>query len=379
MKVLFMTNLPSPYRRLFFAELGKKCDLTVIYERKSARDRNKKWVAKKEETYNEIFLHSVKIGDDNSISFEILKHLSQKKYDVYVISTYNTFTSMIAISYLRAKKIAYYHSTDGGFISEESRIKYSIKKHFISSADKWLSTGANSTDYLCHYGAKREKVFVYPFTSLTEADIESAKGFTREDKFSLRKILGIREERVLLTVGRFSYQDGYGKGYDILLAAAERIDPQIGIYIVGDEPTDEFVRWKDERRLDNIHYVGFKEKDELTCYYVAADAFILLTRGDVWGLVINEAMSFGLPVITTYQCNAGEELIRDGENGYLIDAGDVVAAAKAIENVFSSEIGLIRMSKNAIVAVSKYSIENMSDVYMKVFTGGGGMEKDTKY
>ena len=53
---------------------------------------------------------------------------------------------------------------------------------------------------------------------------------------------------------------------------------------------------------------------------MASDLFVLPTREDIWGLVINEAMSFGLPIITTRKCIAGTELITDGENGYLLEA-----------------------------------------------------------
>ena len=75
--------------------------------------------------------------------------------------------------------------------------------------------------------------------------------------------------------------------------------------IVGDEPTQEFIEMKNNMKLDNIVFVGFKTKKELKDYYIAADVFCLQTRGDVWGLVVNEAMAYGLPIITTDKCVAG--------------------------------------------------------------------------
>lgn len=370
MKVLFLVNLPAPYRRLFFSELGKKCDLTVIYERASARDRNKKWAEEKNGNYKEIFLKGKKIGDDNSLSLEIIKYLKKGKYDRIVVGMYSTFTAMIAITYLQIKQIPFYLSTDGGFVSEESNIKYHIKHHFIGAASHWLSTGANATDYLVHYGANRNKVSVYPFTSLTKDDLNSAKRYLATDKKKLRNKLGMTEEKILLSVGRFTYEGGYGKGYDTLLKVAERLDNTIGIYIVGDEPTEEFIQWKEQKNLKYVHFIGFKEKKELALFYAAADAFILLTKGDVWGLVINEAMSFALPIITTLQCNAGTELVRNGENGYLVNAGDVDATERAINSVFASPKQILKMSKKSLENIQIYSIENMAETHANLFWRG---------
>ena len=60
-----------------------------------------------------------------------------------------------------------------------------------------------------------------------------------------------------------------------------------------------------ENDLTNVHFVGFKTKEQLEDYYRAADLFVLPTREDIWGLVVAEAMAYGLGVITTNRCNAG--------------------------------------------------------------------------
>lgn len=116
-KVLFLTNVPSPYRVDFFCELGKQTELTVIYERKSASDRNKNWISKSEKTYKEVFLDGLKISNDNSFCINIIKYLNLG-YDYIIIGMYSTFTAMIAIEYLKKKKIPFIISTDRWFFKE---------------------------------------------------------------------------------------------------------------------------------------------------------------------------------------------------------------------------------------------------------------------
>ena len=118
MKVLFLTNLPSPYRVKFFSELGNLCELTVLYERKSASDRDDKWKVKSDNTFTEIFLHGKTIDTDNSFCPEVLKYLSSD-YDVIVIGMYSTYTAMLAMLWMKLCRIPYYISIDGGFIVEE--------------------------------------------------------------------------------------------------------------------------------------------------------------------------------------------------------------------------------------------------------------------
>ena len=64
--------------------------------------------------------------------------------------------------------------------------------------------------------------------------------------------------------------------------------------------------------------------------YVASDAFALLSSRETWGVVVNEAAATGLPLVLSDRVGAAPDLLRDGENGYLVPAGDVAAAAHAL-------------------------------------------------
>ena len=80
----------------------------------------------------------------------------------------------------------------------------------------------------------------------------------------------------------------------------------------------EYINYISEHQLTNVFFFDFMNKELLFKYYQISDLFVLPTREDIWGLVINEAMANGLPIITTDKCVAGKELIND--NGYIISS-----------------------------------------------------------
>ena len=129
---------------------------------------------------------------------------------------------------------------------------------------------------------------------------------------------------------------------------------------MGGNPIDEYIALKENLKLDNVHFVGFKSKEELKEYYKAADVFVLPTRGDVWGLVINEAMACGLPVITTDRCIAGLELVKNGNNGYIVPVDDVSELTEKINQTLANEDECKKMGQNSISVIRDYTIENMA-------------------
>lgn len=360
MKVLFLTNIPSPYRIDYFNELGKLCDLTVIYERKSANNRDKKWINKTNKiNYKEIYLKSIKIGNESSLSVEQITILKKEKFDVIVISGYSSLTAMITISYLSINKIPFIMSCDGGLISNDNKIKYMLKTFFIKKARMWLSTGDETTKYLVHYGAKKEDIRVYPFTSVRNQDICKEK--INKDYYKTK--LGLKEKKVVISIGQFIYR----KGFDLLIKASDEIDDDIGIYIIGGEITEEYKKIMERSCKSNIHFLNFMPKDELSDYYKAADLFILPTREDIWGLVINEAMAYGLPIITTDKCVAGKELVKNDFNGYIIKANSYKDIPIKINSILSNDELMKKMSTNSLKLISNYTIEEMANSNYKYF------------
>ena len=260
----------------------------------------------------------------------------------------------------------YWVEYDGGLDKSDPLPRKLLKKFLLKGAAGHLTTCDEHIRYLEGLGIERKRIHKYPFTSIHEEEIIQHE-ISAEEKESHRKKLDITEEKVIISVGRFNYLDGEGKGFDLLFKIAEVTDPDTGIYIIGDSPTERFVQWKQEKALDHVHFVPFMEKKALLEYYYAADLLILLTRGDVWGLVINEAMACGLPVITTDRCVAGIEMVRNGENGYIVPANTWQEPLERIREYFDSSVSTKAMSIQCVRTAKEYTIERMALRHMEIF------------
>ena len=104
-------------------------------------------------------------------------------------------------------------------------------------------------------------------------------------------------------------------------------------------------------------------------YYKAADLFVFPTREDIWGLVVNEAMANGLPIITTNKCVAGLELVKEGENGYIVPVEDEEALYQKIILLLSDDDKQELFANNSLRNIRKYSVEAMAVAHMKALYG----------
>lgn len=365
MKILFVTNYPSPYRVEFFNQLGNLVDLTVLFEEdvSEQKHRDKNWFNTNYSNFNPVFLQSKTIFG-KKLSLQVKKYVCDKKYDLIIMTNYTTLTSAYAIRLMKREKIKFAIEIDGGMAKDGTGVKEKIKYMLMSSASWWISSGVKADEYLLKYGARKEAIYRYSFSSLKSEDIQQySQKEQNEAKDLLKKKLGINQDVMVLAIGQFVY----GKGFDILIEAVSKVNYECGVYIVGGEPTEEYLKLLKQYNLNNIYFEGFKCKEILKEYYQAADIFVFPTRKDIWGLVINEAMAFGLPVITTNQCVAGIELIEENKNGYIVEVENKDQLSDKLNYLLNNKKVRESMGEESLKKIKNYTIENMVIEHMKIF------------
>lgn len=363
MKVLFTTCFISPYRADFFNELGKTCDLTVIAEEPMEKQthRNAKWFT---DTFENFKLEYLKPHYIRNKVFcpDIVSYVKNGGFDLVVVGGCSTLTEIYSLIQLKNKGPVLLMNSDGVMETQASAWKKRLKRYLYNRPDCLLSTGAYTTAYFETLGVAREKVALYPFTSLREADL-AERPATEREKQELRQRLNIPEQQMVISVGRFIPS----KGYDVMLEACQGFPKSTGVYIIGGKASREYEALKEKLGLSQVHFVDFQTKEELANYYRAADLFALPTRTDVWGLVVNEAMGQGLPVVTTDHCGAGLELIEEGVEGYVVPVDDAPAMSKAMMRILSDPQRRESMSRKSLSRIRHYTIEQMARRHMEIF------------
>jgi glycosyltransferase involved in cell wall biosynthesis len=105
-------------------------------------------------------------------------------------------------------------------------------------------------------------------------------------------------------------------------------------------------------------------EEELAQRYVEADVFALLSRHETWGVVVNEAAASGLPLVLSDRVGAAHDLLRDGENGYLVPADDVSAAADALSRLAADEDLRRRMGERSQELVRAWTYDASAEAFV---------------
>ena len=362
MKVFYLFNHPAPYKIDFYNELGKQCDLTVVLSRDQEKGRNNIFYSKKAENFHLELAHGIPVGTYNCISSFPAKYLKRhlNEFDVIVINGYATFAEMKCIRLLRRKKTPYIIEINGGIIAKrESFFKKWLKRHYIKGADLYLAPDENSKKYLIYYGAKESKVFLYPYSSVHRKEMLKSP-LTQKEKTAIREQYKLPEGTLYSTCGFFYPR----KNFIRLIELFSKLNDSSHLLIVGEGEEKEAMEKKIEELSikDRVTITPFLKHEELLRLLSATDAFLFLTKEDIYGHVIIEAMSQGLPVVSSSFANAASRLIKDGENGYIVNPEDEETTIEAFRKVLSPDLG-----QKAIDIASSFVIEEEADFHIRFF------------
>ena len=298
-----------------------------------------------------------------ALCLSVIKYIKKREYDSIIVANPFTPTGMIAIQYMKMLGIRYYTEGDGGFPGKKHFVKDLIKQYIYHNAVGYFSTSQKHDECFLEHGVKPEKLIRYPFSSVFERDVLSQIPSDKEKK-ERKKALGIQEDKIVVAVGQMIPR----KGFDILLKAWVAENKNFGLYLIGGKPTDEYIRIVEQNDLHSVHFLDFKSREELLNYYKAAELFVLPTREDVWGLVINEAMACGLPIISTNRCNAALEMIRDGVNGFIINCNDVELLTEKIKLIMSDDTLREKMAIESLCVAHDFTLEKMAERHIAVLS-----------
>ena len=353
-KVLIVFNHPAPYKVRLFNELSNYFEMHVIFERDSAKDRNKDFYFENKHNFISHKVQGIHLGKENFISRGIIKHIKETKYDLIIMNGYSTFAEMKTINFLKRKRIPYVLYINGGRIPKsETFLKKTIKTHFIKNAKAYLSPDEISNRYLVHYGAKRSLIFNYPYSTVFESEILKSK----PNKKSLRNALNIKYEKFLVSSGQLIKR----KNYLCLVNEWKNMPEKYGLFIFGDGPQrKEIEKLIADKKIKNVELKGFLPRVEMFKYFSCADAFIFPSKEDIYGHVINEALAQGIPVVSSKQVNSALKLVEKQKTGVLLESvnsKEILNAINELSKVDTFDYCTKKAKENSIELMVKKHVE----------------------
>ena len=227
-------------------------------------------------------------------------------------------------------------------------------KWFYSHVDAFCYIGEEARRHLLERGIPEEKLFFSPY-SVDSTLFEAQRRMY--DRGERRADLGLTEDCFTFL---FSGKLIPRKDPLILLEALRRLHrhEQVALIVLGDGPLKtQVVKLGSDLLGSRFLFRGFVNQSQLGQYFLAADAFVLPSNVETWGLVVNEAMHFGLPVIVSDQVGCHRDLVIEGKTGLIFQSGDAQALSFALQHLMQDTAEAKRMGRNAQQHIRLYSTE----------------------
>lgn len=237
------------------------------------------------------------------------------------------------------------------------RLKRAVLTRLFRHVSGFLTIGRYNADFYRDYGVAEDRMLSVPYAVDNDFFSKQARQLLSQ-KRDLRQKLGIPEDLpVVLFCGKLT---PVKRPMDLLeaFARATADHPALLVY-VGDGPLrPQLESYVERHHLKHIYLMGFRNQTELPRFYALADVFVLPSGFEPWGLVVNEAMCFGLPVIVSDQVGAGGDLVQHGTNGLIFPAGDVAALAQALGQVLHDPASREQMGSASRSRIEDWSFES---------------------
>jgi glycosyltransferase involved in cell wall biosynthesis len=374
MRVAFLTNIVSPYRKPVFDELAATPGWDFRIFVNAANEFDRQWkvdtseldiveprtisirrrvVSREPVPFEQVLTMHVPVG--------LWSALRRFRPDV-VISHELGPRSMVAAAYCRLHCVPLviwaYQSRIS--VTQGHPVRRLVRRQLLKSAYPVVGMGAQAREVLETLGVPADDVVDAP----NAADMATLCR-RRDDPQAPRRVESIRKRigagrKLAVVVGRLVPL----KGTDSILEAWRQLEPRVRdgwrLVFVGDGPLRELVQQAEDR---GVVLAGHVPTDEMADWYQAADLHVFPSLGDVWGLVVNEAMACGTPTLCSIHAGCSDDLIEHGRDGLVFDPTAPDAAAALGDALQRRD--LTELAAGARETVARFTIKGLADGFRR--------------
>ncbi|MGL4463609.1 MAG: glycosyltransferase family 4 protein [Planctomycetia bacterium] len=373
-RIAIVTGAPAPYREPVFAELAARANVDVKVFYCSPGHDDVAWSRPTgdgslngvdDDGVDREFLPNLTPAKNSRLPFvgyanpAVVSGLKKFQPSYVVVYGYNQLTHWLAFRWCKRAGVPFALRSDSNVhldhgTSLQTRLRRCLVRRVVRRAAGVLAVGSANADYWRSYGATERQIFSAPY-AVDNARVAAAAGARSVDADGLVR---------LLYVGRLIPR----KRVDLLVEAFNRlsVDRPVSLTVVGDGPERaklEGMQTESARR--RTQWIGREPNDAALARYGAADLFVLPSQYEPWGLVVNEAMAGGLPVVAHRHCGAALDLVDDGRTGRLLDELSVDALTSTLAPLVDDPGTLKAMGVAARERVRRWSFAATVDGFLE--------------
>ncbi len=352
-RLVILTEIIAPYRIPVFNVLARRAglDLHVIFLAETD-EATRQWRVYKNEicfSYRVLPSWRWRAGKNSFlINRGLWSALNKVNPQVIVCGGYSYPASWEALLWARRRRVAFVlwsesncHDARRGRPSVES-----LKAFFLRHCDGFVVPGKSASAYLSSLGSPANLISTAP-NAVDNALFATHAANARAQATAFRNKLKL-PPRFILFSGRLVPEKGV---FDLLEAYAKLesgLRSQVGLVFAGDGVSrNELAQQSKRIHPGLVCFTGFAQREDLAAVYALADALVLPTHTDAWGLVVNEAMACALPIIVTSVAGCSADLVEDGWNGYVVPPRDSEELRAAIASLLRQPELKQRMSAHS--------------------------------
>ena len=291
----------------------------------------------------------------------LFKYILKEPSKVIVVNGWTYFSVLLTIitARLAGKKVwlraenplhhEYYKSKKVIFL-KRIILQYGLFK----MVDKFLYIGSKNKEFFKFYGATEDQLIFTPY-SVNNSFFNKQYIEYRKHKEELLQELNLPlNKKVILFSGKYINQK---RPLDLIKSFKDMKYKDAVLVMVGEgELRKEMEIYIRERKIENVILTGFVNQSAISKYYSVADVFVMCSGiPETWGLSVNEAMNFAVPVIVSKTCGCSFDLVVEGKNGFTFNEGDLEALTSYLDRSLTNEAFLKNAGTMSKEIISKYN------------------------
>jgi glycosyltransferase involved in cell wall biosynthesis len=386
--MIFFLSHPIQYVSPLLRELVLKVKLQVYYyggkeESKFDKGFGQKvqWDIPLLEGYESAFLKnsssakSMSTKFTDAINFDVFKVLRKAESDIVIVNGWAYMSDWFVLVAAKIFGHKVWMRAEMPWNQEilkpnsiKKRVKFWLFKHIVFKylIDRFLYIGSQNKAFYLNHCVPEGKLIFAPYAVENERFVAQIS----TDKFSCRQQYGISADQfVILYSGKLIDKK---RPLDLLLAFQLLENKNAVLFFLGDGPLRGKIEEEVKKHpIENVIISGFINQSEIGQIYNMSDVFVMCSGiGETWGLSVNEAMNFGLPVLVSDTCGSAYDLVMNGENGYIFKEGDVAELKTKLELLGNDKSQCVKFGQQSYEKIKEYShqitVQNILDAMASI-------------